>query len=665
LYWYAPESKNDLQLYAGDISILQLEKMTIVADFHLNFTLARSEVMVSLRNTTIFGMTDVSASATEPLQIYTRNSTFDSGMRLTGAISSAHVVQTRFSTGPLLFNNTKSGSFAAVNITNCEFINGSVLQVTWANATVRATRFLVSDQEFQVSSRPEQSRTQANLTNSYIDARGNYWGHSSGPYSCCNPKSEGVFAILAETSSWCEDEACTVIHGSSDGTIGSDEVGRPIPTCQLDSFCPVQKVAILGALAGMLAFACVLVAIFGIFSFYKYKTAVAEPTHPGSYSQSGFIMMSRQDPDALRNKTLLFMDIMSIFVACLILVAALLPTVIIPQKRQTSVTQKTQTWFYVATACIVGSRALRIISSLWHFLVIKLGRPAYVSLLGNAIFSSAVIQFSIIFRLLAFVNDLAATSDMLHYDPLPPLQLPTGLLISYTTFFWALWALTVLSDVLLAIPLLWQTLRIIKKRDFAEVELLRRQLEYNPLGPASSLLRAPRIRRSSLIISWISCFAGFTLVGFVIYTLVRSLTAFSSTGIGAFGYVMNGSDLARMVAIILGRSNSLISCAAVSFFGFFIFRWRFYETALVWLYISIAIGTFFEAVEMSTHVLLYGSKNADASYLITSAILGSVTLLFMFVCILLAIILVRRMKRELAPQIASSIYEQLEDTLSN
>lgn len=661
VYWRAADNGSLLSVSGSVLERFSLINVDVVPALRLAFSNAGPAVAVELRSSFCYSSVNISGLQTSPVDVFLNMTYFSRSVSLTGAIRTIRATAATFQRGRLLVANSNSTAPTVVTIMGSRFNNGTSLGLINATAIVRSSQFYPRSVGGSASL-PEESVTQVDVSTSSLDARGNYWGHESGPYSCCTPKGEGAFAIRADVSSWCEDAACTKLHSPIDESKQySHATPFKPPFCQFDTYCPLQLNAVLGAMGGLLAFACVLAGIFVGVSFYKYKTALSQQTHPGSYSQSGFVMMSRQDGDALRNRTLLFVDTLSIVVAGIFLVVGLLPTVIYPQARYTELNFRVAAWYQLMAFFVIISRGIRILSTVWHIAVVKTGRPTYRSLLANVVVSSLVLQFTATFRTTALSNDFSAQKGFLNYDPLGPLELPMGFLIGFTKFYWVVWFLLLLSDFLLAAPVIWSTLRIIKKRDFAEVELLRRQLEYNPLGAASELLRAPRLRRASIFISWFSLVTGILM--FALITFLAVMTGLAERG--PFADWTPGGDVSQTITIFLTRINAMFSCAAVSVVAFFIFRWRYYETALVWVYISVAIGAIANALEMGIFFIWYGIMHAGRTYIIGTAITASLTFLMLVIPTILAFILVRRMKRELAPQITSSIYEQLEDTLSS
>jgi hypothetical protein len=108
----------------------------------------------------------------------------------------------------------------------------------------------------------------ARIARGLIDARGNFWGHDSGPSTCCNPGGKGTPLLwITEFSNWCLDYECkNFSSGSADiRALLQNQSWSNMPTCYYESFCAPQDQTVLWTVVGVeigLALLCIAICTF-------------------------------------------------------------------------------------------------------------------------------------------------------------------------------------------------------------------------------------------------------------------------------------------------------------------------------------------------------------------------------------------------------------------
>jgi hypothetical protein len=575
---------------------------------------------------------------------------FKRGLTLASCLSKTSISGSEFMQGGLTAYNGSVGNNVFMNhevwnltIFNSSFLDGSSIAIDGYNAVIRWSRFYLGSRA--VDAGWDESVIRLLSTVYYPDARGNFWGHTSGPFSCCNVKSPGVFAIDADTSSWCLDEECFALSApfANNSDFGYKATESP-PLCQYESYCPVagDRIPIgVGVAMSVILIICLVVSLISSCRRRHYEP-LEDPELPGE-----------------RHRTLLFLNSVSIVLALFFVVYAVFP-IIYPQERQTNVSIALRTWYIFFGGLVAFSRALRIASAVWNTVILRRGDPKYPTMLGQIVFSSFALQFTFALRFSEVVTDPLSIFAFLHGDEhLLPLYQPLGSVIAVARANWIFYMLLAISDVCLAIPQIILSLNIARKRDFREVESLKQQLSQNPLIQAAP--QAPQIRKAAFIVSW------FFFADAILFLLICVAIALFY-GLFVFAVAFTRGPLVASFSIsFLSRLVFLVGCFFALILGFALFRWKFVESSWIMNYIALCVGVSASLLQFGVYYFFALSGPIPWHLPLYAAIsLGGSLFLAIVIMIptILAFRLIRRMRLELAAAFTSSIYEQLEDALT-
>eukprot|EP01122_Echinamoeba_exundans_P005005 TRINITY_DN15190_c0_g1_i1.p1 TRINITY_DN15190_c0_g1~~TRINITY_DN15190_c0_g1_i1.p1 ORF type:complete len:760 (-),score=70.80 TRINITY_DN15190_c0_g1_i1:12-2291(-) len=617
----------------------------IKRSLHLDTLEMLSDALVAIKDSCETGINNSITFAAASCRIHKK-------LTLSSCLSDIKIDKSSFLGGGLVAYNGSCGldwnghtGVWNLSVINSSFLNGSAIYIELYNTIIRGSRFYAASPRDEASLW-EQSVIRLSSSACYPDARGNFWGHQSGPFSCCNVDSPGVYAVDADTSSWCLDEECSTTSAPfQNNTDSGYNFREDPPACQHESYCPRAGNSIpIGVGVGLFLVlsACISVALID------------------RHKNRNYLDLDNPEAPATSHRTLLFFDAASIVVAVFFTVYAFFP-IIYPQERQTNISAASQTWYIFFGGLVTFSRALRIAAAIWNIVILKKSSLEYPSMLAQIIFSAFALQFTFALRFSEVVTDPLSIFAFLHVqEHLLPEYQPLGTVIAVAKANWIYFLLLALSDLVLAVPQIIWSLKIVRKRDFHEVENLKRQLSHNPL--VQSAPQAPQIRKAATVISW------FFLADAILFLLV-TISLSLVYGFFVFAVALTRGPLTPSFAVSgLSRLFFLGGCVIIQSFGFFLFRWKFFESSWIMNYIALSIGLAASLLQFGAYYFFAldspGSLFKSPEY--AWGVLGGSIFLAILLIIptVLAYRLVRRMRLELAAAFTSSVYRQLEDTLN-
>ena len=185
----------------------------------------------------------------------------------------------QFASDPDLTFITYGGAFNIssqnIFISNSTFLTGSVLiegsadqQRSWCgpNTTLRHNTWEAPpiDPHFMEPA-IRVHKCQWHRYTAFIDSRANYWGDSSGPFSCCSPNARGVRQTFTDASSWCLDSSCANISAP---IVGAASMNFLPFSCLTDPLCtPLARqlqFSVFGIMLGLLLISGIVCVAFYI-----------------------------------------------------------------------------------------------------------------------------------------------------------------------------------------------------------------------------------------------------------------------------------------------------------------------------------------------------------------------------------------------------------------
>lgn len=349
---------------------------------------------------------------------------------------------------------------AVLSVTNNTFLFGSGLVLPDSMVINTTMRYNVFENPPNITDNYVRPNVLAGFNLGHIDARANWWGSASGAYSCCNYKSDGVYAVDADTSSWCLDPKCSAISAP----LAAVWVPHVQQFCELETLCGTDitlSLAIVGTLVAVGVLACFAVAALFFFRDRHERRRLAN-SELATLSLSP--PSSRFHPEG-KSLHIIFLFV-SINIDLCIAIAAWTPTAFTTPARKTVDTVEIMPWAVLCSSVMSAVSLVRICSHIWSLVVLRNGHP-YKSLFASTIFSALTTLVAIMWRMSAMINGYHATEasggGATFFFVYHGSELTT-----HTVFFWVLWAYQATTQVFLSVPIVAMGLRIITTRDYTE-----------------------------------------------------------------------------------------------------------------------------------------------------------------------------------------------------
>jgi hypothetical protein len=550
---------------------------------------------------------------------------------------------------------------AQLVISQNSFLNGSGLDLPDAiriNTTLRFNSFYKSS---AVGS-PGYARPNvlAGVNQGHVDARANWWDSTLGPYSCCNYDSDGVYAVLADTSSWCLDPTCANISGRI------SDVWTPYEArfCDLETLCSPGVSVSLVVAGSIVAFGSVACLSLAVWAFWSDRTRKQRLANQEFLEQVQLVQRSshRFHPEG---KTLhvIFLCV-SIVVDLCIGLSAWTPILFAPPAQKTVDTEEIMPWAVLSSSVMCAVSVIRACTSCWTLFILR-NPPGYKSLSANTIVTACAALIAVMWRMSATLNGYHATEASGGGKDFYVVFHGSELTI-HTLFYWVLWIYQAFAQVCLSVPIVVMGLRILTKRDYAEstlhrrfrllvschlfmptpVEVMKKAVENMPGVPKKAFMRTGRLDRKASILSAI-CLAFGTL-------LFALLIVFASV----YQVLALGAAPIYMFAVVL------IVCGAISLQGFVTLRWFFYDLARGWVFFALMLALSINWLELCGYYFFLLADAGPTRIKTTYGVIGGTGLILFLACVALATYtfrLLRTMKHELAPSVAAAVYERLEE----
>eukprot|EP01122_Echinamoeba_exundans_P003891 TRINITY_DN1393_c0_g1_i1.p1 TRINITY_DN1393_c0_g1~~TRINITY_DN1393_c0_g1_i1.p1 ORF type:complete len:800 (-),score=71.29 TRINITY_DN1393_c0_g1_i1:206-2605(-) len=450
--------------------------------------------------------------------------------------------------------------YAVININNSDFETGTLILnglengkgFCGMNITLRSNRFAAPThpQSKDMVIRTFKCPT-TGWGNSFVDARGNYWGDATGPFSCCSPAALGVSVTQADASSWCLSSDCSQLESPITGTLTSYT-----PTiCQQDPFCPLESFPLRYSAIGVSLLTSTITCIIGVilYNIIIRSTPQQEYLVPVDMVQS----VSR---------------LSGVLSAALIIVAAYTMSLssYVYIKYGSNNPWMLPALIFVSVTC--GSR---ILCSLWSLLVFQKYKGES-SLFSNTILSSVVVFFAVAWHFSGAAG--------VFFDGL-----------SSAIFFWIIYAAYAATEVTVGIFSIVLHSKFMLQREFKEIQTIQKSVDSNPYGAVTDLLATPHIRKLSL--------AGF------LTSLAALIMAFILTFVMPLIIFRHIQILERF-----SNAATYAVCATAGLLGCIFFRRRFYDPLFGTISVAISFATIGFLLESAAFSYL-DTKAAEEYYL--------------------------------------------------